>query len=554
MPSSAAPVPHRIVIVGGGAGGLPLATRLGERYGRRGPRAGHAGRPQRDPRVEAAAARGRRRTHGRRRARPRLSRDGALASLPLSRRVPSSGSTARAARSCSTRCSTTRASEILPPAHVPYDTLILCRRQRQQRLRRCRASPSSAISLDTLADAERFHRRLLAACVRADGRAARRRAADGEHRDHRRRRDRRRARGGDPPDHARARGLRPRPPRSGARHPAHAARGGAADPAAAAGADRDGRDASCCTSSTSTCAPASASPTVDADGVHTASGAFCPADLVVWAAGIKAPPVLADARRPRSQSRATSSSSTRRCRRRAIPTIFAFGDCAACPWLGGRKEGALLPPRAQVAHQQATLLAEEHQGAPRRQAAAGVPLPRFRLAGVAGRAVGGRHPDGPADRRQPAHPGPDRAAGCTRRSTRCTRCRSTAACAWRSTRWAASCASGSSRASSCIDARARPTDGTRKGAFRWSSLRPRPVARTRGKGDRPGTQVGYTARGTGRPHALANERRTALLRDDPADPRHRPVRQRAARRRGADERRAGAARARSCCANVPPPT
>src|SRR6185369_17087978 len=26
--------PHRIVVVGGGAGGLPLATRLGERYGR----------------------------------------------------------------------------------------------------------------------------------------------------------------------------------------------------------------------------------------------------------------------------------------------------------------------------------------------------------------------------------------------------------------------------------------------------------------------------------------------------------------------------------------
>jgi NADH dehydrogenase len=28
---------HRIVIVGGGAGGLPLATKLGERHGRKGP-------------------------------------------------------------------------------------------------------------------------------------------------------------------------------------------------------------------------------------------------------------------------------------------------------------------------------------------------------------------------------------------------------------------------------------------------------------------------------------------------------------------------------------
>ena len=34
--------------------------------------------------------------------------------------------------------------------------------------------------------------------------------------------------------------------------------------------------------------------------------------------------------------------------------IFAFGDCAACPIKPGAEE--LVPPRAQAAHQQASLL------------------------------------------------------------------------------------------------------------------------------------------------------------------------------------------------------
>ncbi len=40
------------------------------------------------------------------------------------------------------------------------------------------------------------------------------------------------------------------------------------------------------------------------------------------------------------------------------PDVFAFGDCAAAPWLG-HKGDAILPPRAQVAHQQATLLRQD---------------------------------------------------------------------------------------------------------------------------------------------------------------------------------------------------
>lgn len=53
--------------------------------------------------------------------------------------------------------------------------------------------------------------------------------------------------------------------------------------------------------------------------------------------------------------------------------VFAFGDCAACPW-PRHGEGAILPPRAQVAHQQANLLANAM-----RARLEGRPLPEFRF-------------------------------------------------------------------------------------------------------------------------------------------------------------------------------
>jgi NADH dehydrogenase len=51
-------------------------------------------------------------------------------------------------------------------------------------------------------------------------------------------------------------------------------------------------------------------------------------------------------------------------------SIFAFGDCAAVPWLG--KPGAILPPRAQVARQQAVLLAKSVKARLARR-----PMPEF---------------------------------------------------------------------------------------------------------------------------------------------------------------------------------
>jgi NADH dehydrogenase len=91
------------------------------------------------------------------------------------------------------------------------------------------------------------------------------------------------------------------------------------------------------------------------DGVRLASGAVVPAELVVWAAGVKAPEVLRDLAGLETnrinQLVVTQTLQTTRDER-----IFAIGDCAACPW---PEKGGTVPPRAQAAHQQATHLARQ---------------------------------------------------------------------------------------------------------------------------------------------------------------------------------------------------
>ncbi|OGA46720.1 MAG: pyridine nucleotide-disulfide oxidoreductase [Betaproteobacteria bacterium RIFCSPLOWO2_12_FULL_62_13] len=91
---------------------------------------------------------------------------------------------------------------------------------------------------------------------------------------------------------------------------------------------------------------------VAADGVMTASGRKIPAELTVWAAGIKAPEFLKD----------IGGLETNRLNQLVVkqtleatrdPDIFAFGDCACCPWPGHEH---CVPPRAQAAHQQAAHL------------------------------------------------------------------------------------------------------------------------------------------------------------------------------------------------------
>ena len=87
-------------------------------------------------------------------------------------------------------------------------------------------------------------------------------------------------------------------------------------------------------------------------GVTTHSGRFIPTELVVWAAGIKAPEFL----------KQLDGLETNRINQLIVKqtlqttlddSIFALGDCAACPWIG---HDGNVPPRAQAAHQQASLL------------------------------------------------------------------------------------------------------------------------------------------------------------------------------------------------------
>jgi NADH dehydrogenase len=86
--------------------------------------------------------------------------------------------------------------------------------------------------------------------------------------------------------------------------------------------------------------------------VRTASGKAIRADLTVWAAGIKAPAILSQLdglpvnRLGQLVVRRTLQTET-------DDNIFALGDCAACPWPGHERN---VPPRAQAAHQQASFL------------------------------------------------------------------------------------------------------------------------------------------------------------------------------------------------------
>ena len=96
---------------------------------------------------------------------------------------------------------------------------------------------------------------------------------------------------------------------------------------------------------------------INVDGVDTKGGKHVPADLVVWAAGIKAPDFLAniDGLETTRNNQVIVKLSLQTTR---DDNIFAFGDCAACPW---PEKGGNVPPRAQAAHQQAALMVKNIQ-------------------------------------------------------------------------------------------------------------------------------------------------------------------------------------------------
>jgi NADH dehydrogenase len=91
------------------------------------------------------------------------------------------------------------------------------------------------------------------------------------------------------------------------------------------------------------------------EGVRLADGRVIPAELVVWAAGVKAADFLKDL------AGLESNRINQLVVRQTLQTtrdddIFAIGDCAACYWV---EKKTLVPPRAQAAHQQASHMVKQ---------------------------------------------------------------------------------------------------------------------------------------------------------------------------------------------------
>ncbi|HET6468461.1 MAG TPA: NAD(P)/FAD-dependent oxidoreductase [Geminicoccaceae bacterium] len=88
------------------------------------------------------------------------------------------------------------------------------------------------------------------------------------------------------------------------------------------------------------------------DGVQLANGDFVPSELVVWSAGVRGPDFLAtlDGLEVNRNNQLVVTETLQTTR---DPDIFAIGDCASCPRPG---HPLPVPPRAQAAHQQASHL------------------------------------------------------------------------------------------------------------------------------------------------------------------------------------------------------
>ena len=138
---------------------------------------------------------------------------------------------------------------------------------------------------------------------------------------------------------------------------------------------------------------------VRADGIELASGEFIPAELTVWAAGVKGPDVLArlDGLEVNRVGQLVTDAKLMTTR---DPDIFAIGDCAAVPQ---PPSDVTLPPRAQAAHQEASHLARQL-----RRRLQGAPIEPFVYRDFGslvsfGRDGRGRQPDEPCSRRQSVH-------------------------------------------------------------------------------------------------------------------------------------------------------
>jgi NADH dehydrogenase len=364
-PSNAGSRIHTIVIVGGGAGGLELATVLGDRLGRRRSpparvilvdrSATHIWKPllhevaagSMDPHTHQLAYAAQANWHG------FEFQQGELLGLD------------RAARRVRVAAVIDEdGAEVLPERSIAYDTLVLALGS-VTNFFGVPGTAEHALALDTAEQADRFRRRLIAACMRAQSRRAL--AAQGG--------------SGDGGKQASARtlvsvaiigagatgvelsaelrntaqvlsayGLHDMDPRHDIR--IHLIEAGPRVLPALPERVSTGivdllrqLDVDVLTSERVV--------EVTADCVRTASGKSIASDLTVWAAGITAPPVLAtlDGLEVNRLGQVVVRQSLQT---RSDPDIFALGDCASCPWTA---TGGSVPPRAQSAHQQASFLA-----------------------------------------------------------------------------------------------------------------------------------------------------------------------------------------------------
>jgi NADH:quinone reductase (non-electrogenic) len=344
--------PHRIVIVGGGAGGLELATRLGHKLGRRGKaqvtlidrRHTHLWKPLLHEIAAGSMDLGMQEIDYLAQAHWHhfTFRLGALIGIDRARR------TVRVARYLDDE-----GREVMPEREFVYDTLVIAIGSLTNDFG-TRGVKAHAIPLETPEQADRFHTRLVNACLRAN--------TQGE------------------------------PLRPGQLHVAIIGAGATGTELAAElhkttrqlvafGLDRIDPDKDIkihLIEAASRVLPAlperlsegasklladlkvkvhtgAAVMDVTSNGVSLANGTLIPSELVVWAAGIKAPDLLKDIAgletNKLNQLVVRPSLQTTR-----DDAIFAFGDCAACPWPGHK---GTVPPRAQAAHQQASHLARE---------------------------------------------------------------------------------------------------------------------------------------------------------------------------------------------------
>ena len=104
---------------------------------------------------------------------------------------------------------------------------------------------------------------------------------------------------------------------------------------------------------------------VNAGSLRMASGKVLPSSITVWAAGVKADDFLKwlGGSEPLETTRINQLLVKGNLQTTRDPDIYAFGDCAACQ----QADGSWVPPRAQAAYQQAMYLADALPGLPRGQ-------------------------------------------------------------------------------------------------------------------------------------------------------------------------------------------